>query len=201
VKAIERNSTGYVQSFLADLRQELVSLPRVKRESYIEELKEHLYEYVEDQRARGLNETEIEGKIKEEFISAELLSKELIEEEVNSRRDFNYSYLFLLLIIPLGGFLFPSYQELLVAIMLFSFSFIVYKKKLLWGFAIVRKNPRKIKDRNKVSQLGSIYLLLLGLLFLFGEFLTFPRKEMVFTACILIFSISFYSYVNKRFVN
>ncbi|UFT99134.1 hypothetical protein KO561_18455 [Radiobacillus kanasensis] len=195
---MEKND--YIHLFLEDLNQELSEIPKTKRESYIVEITDHLRGYISDQRANGLTEQEIEDKVKEEFLTVQALAKDLIEEENKSKRHPNYVFLLPLLIIPIGIFLFPSHQEILIALMLFFFSYLVLKKRLLWGFAIVRKNPGNIRGRKALSKLGSLYLFLLGCIFLSGEFVSFSNKEIVFTGCILVLVISFYGIVNKRFV-
>ncbi|SDN27576.1 hypothetical protein SAMN04488137_3881 [Fictibacillus solisalsi] len=193
-----------IETFIDELNVHLTEIQNVHRENYVAEIKDHLYSYANDLSKQGLSEKEIEHKIREEFVSMGELAEGFINSTPSSapanRLKNNSMMLPPLLVGALGIYIFPNHQELLVALMLFIYAYLVLVKKAIWGFAVVRKNPRGIKNREKVSQSGSVYLFVLGLSFLIGEFVSVPNKNIIFASFIALLSIGFFFYVQKKLV-
>ncbi|MDM5336497.1 hypothetical protein QUF84_04535 [Fictibacillus enclensis] len=192
-----------IETFIDELNVHLTEIQTVHRENYVAEIKDHLYSYAKDLSRQGLSEKDIEHKIREEFVSMNELAEDFINSTPSppaNRFKNNSMMLPPLLVGALGIFIFPNHQELLVALMLFIYAYLVLIKKAIWGFAVVRKNPSGIKNREKVSQSGSVYLFVLGLLFLIGEFVSVPNKNIIFATFIALLSIGFFFYVQKKLV-
>ncbi|KSU81057.1 hypothetical protein GA0061096_4011 [Fictibacillus enclensis] len=192
-----------IETFIDELNVHLTEIQTVHRENYVAEIKDHLYSYAKDLSSQGLSEKDIEHKIREEFVSMNELAEDFINSTPSppaNRFKNNSMMLPPLLVGALGIFIFPNHQELLVALMLFIYAYLVLIKKAIWGFAVVRKKPSGIKNREKVSQSGSVYLFVLGLLFLIGEFVSVPNKNIIFATFIALLSIGFFFYVQKKLV-
>ncbi|GGB62931.1 hypothetical protein [Fictibacillus barbaricus] len=193
---LEKVISGYVN----ELEERLIQIQRVQRENYVEEIRDHLYSFVNEYKQKGLSDVQIEQKIQEEFLSMNELAADLINSSKRSRFNIKHNYILLLPILvgALGIFVFPDYQELLIALMLFIYSYLVLIQKAIWGFAVIRKKPGRIKHQEKVAQIGSIYLFILGLFFIMGQFVTVPNKEVIFFMAILLVTFGFYFYTNRK---
>ncbi|MFC0187221.1 hypothetical protein ACFFJY_02930 [Fictibacillus aquaticus] len=190
-----------ISNYTAELEERLARIQKVHRENVVEEVKDHLYSFVQDYKSQGLTDAEIEEKIQQEFLSMDELAEGIMssspKNSLHHRMKKNYTLILPLIAGSLGIFAFPDHQELLIALMLFIYSYLVVTKKMTWGFAAVRKNPGRVKHHEKVSQLGSIYLFLLGMVFIIGQFVTMTNENLIFLSVIVFISLSFFFYINR----
>ncbi|MGJ7911041.1 hypothetical protein [Neobacillus sp. LXY-1] len=199
------NLEDIISQYIEDLEERMHQIQQVQRKNLVEEIRDHLNSYAEDLKKKGLSTNEIAQKIKDEFLSLNELATEFMEasNKISFGRKVKHhlGLLFPIVVGIIGITVFPEYQELLLALMLFIYSYVILFKKTIWGFAVIRKKPARVRHKEKIAQLGSIYLFVLGMIFLVGQYVTFPNKQLLFMAMVILVSAGFYFYMNKKLVH
>lgn len=188
-----------MEEYLEKIKSHLNDVPISKRNNFLEEVKDHLELFIKDYLKKGFGKEEIVRKIHEEFLPPEQLAHQIIVEYNSSTNETGRKYAFLtpLIIILAAPLVIPDYSFIVLALILFTLSYIVLKNKFLWIFAAIRKNPNGIKNRNKIAQIGSIYLFIMGILILLGGLIEISNKETILLILIVGSSLSFFTYIQK----
>lgn len=165
-------------------------------QNYIEEVKSHILNYIEEAQEKGKGEGEILKELKVEFMAPEQLAEEFAQEG-GSKGGSKQSLLFIssiIIALALPVF-FKQLGTIPLAMILFIYSFIVLIKKDLLFFAVSRQNIHKLKKQKKevikkLSFLGSIYLFLLGVIVLLNNH--FDLNVLFLIALLMNIPISIY---------
>jgi hypothetical protein len=193
-----KNLDDFIQDYLDNFSNHLKEMPKIKRDGYVEEVKDHLYSFVEDKREQGYTENEIIQKIEEDFFSSEQLANEILstnKQGFSSRVKSSLILAFTLIILSLPIFV-PKLGILPLSFLFFVYSFIVFTKKNISGFLVIKKNAYRIKDRNKVAQIGGIYLFTIGMVLLLDHFLVSLNLLII----VFVLFLGFFIYIQKKFI-
>ncbi|WP_110926432.1 HAAS signaling domain-containing protein [Bacillus massiliglaciei] len=193
-----RKTEETIHEYIKELSGSLDSLSETQRSNHLAEVEDHMTLFVKDQMEQGYSQSEIVQKIREEFLPAGELAKEFISESKehgseNKSRWYLLGAVSVFLVIP---FLFPKSGSLPLALLFFIFAYLVFTKKTIWGFFIIKHSQHRITNSQKVSVLGGWYLLLAGLLILLGNFI----KAEYIIGMIVLLVLLFTFYIKKRFV-
>ncbi|AIM15142.1 DUF3784 domain-containing protein [Neobacillus sedimentimangrovi] len=185
-----KNLDDFVQNYLDNFSNQLKEMSKVKRDGYVEEIKDHLYSFVQDKREQGYTQNEIIQKLEEDFNSPEKLANEILfanNKRFSRKVKSSLILAFTLIILSLPIFV-PKLGVLPLSILFFVYSFIVFTKKNISGFFVIKKNNFRIKDRNKVAKIGGIYLFIIGLVLWLDHFFASTNLFIIVIVLFLVFS-------------
>jgi hypothetical protein len=190
----------YIQSYLQELESHLSHLSPVHRKNQVEEVKGHLVSFIVDYQQKGLTGPEIEQKIREKFLSPEEVADQLKNSsEFSSKTNNKHTFIITAVLALTASFILPDYKNVPLAVLLFILAYYIYSKKILWGFAMVRKNPGQVKNRDKIARLGAIYVAIVGLVIFMGEFIEALNLEVTFWVLIIGY-VAYTGYIRKNTV-
>ncbi|PEK57860.1 hypothetical protein [Bacillus wiedmannii] len=183
----------FLENYISELSIFLKGLPKVQRESYIEEMKDHLTLFIKDKQAKGYSEKEILNQIKKEFDSPEQLGNQILDEnnEVETGTKTRFIIIGTILIVLALPMFFSNLGSIPLAMLILVYSYLVFTKKYLWGLFLFKKNPNKIKNTTKFACLSGIYLFCVGVLILLDNILDLTNVLLLFVAGFLVFSLIF----------
>lgn len=184
-----------IDLYISDLMNNLKKVQETPRNSFIEEIKDHLLSYVQEKRDKGLSEKQITELIKKEFESANKLAEEYFNmsgPKIFSRKT---SIITILLIFGLILMLvFPAYSELITGLLITTLV-ITNKNKNILAFAVFRKYIHQEFNISRANFACRFYILIIGLLFIVGNFINVQYKEIIMTIFIIMISSLFFFYV------
>lgn len=195
------NLDSATQAYLTELQDCLSDVPQPERDNHIAEIRDHLHSYVHDLRSQGFPDEQIEQKMHQEYLPPRELASQIAAEYTAGssmkKRIGRIRLIFPLVLVVAVSFVLPHYRMIPLSLLLFALSYLVSTKKWAWGFAVVRKNADQIRNRGQIARLGGIYLFLIGLVILIGEFIDLRNRNLVMVAIIAVCSLSFSLYVYR----
>lgn len=189
-----------IESYLQELDNQLADLPAVKRKNHVEEVKGHLISFIEEHQVKGLSDSEIQRVIQDGFLSPNEVAEKLLETNKSKKFINKYTFIIAAFITLFISFLLPDYKTVPLSLLLFALAYYIYTKKVLWGFAFLRQNPGPVKNRDKIARVGAIYVFLVGLVILLGEFIKPLQTQTTFWVLIVGY-VAYTGYVRKNTVN
>lgn len=188
-----------VENYLQKLETQLNNLSPVERKNQVEEVKDHLTSFIKDYQAKGLTVAEIQQKIQEEFMSPEEISEQILNNDQPTKTIYKVAFIIAIGLTIIASTLLPAFKTVPLSILLFALAYFIYSKKVIWGFAIARKANGQIKNRDKVANLGALYIFLVGVVILLTEFIKPLRSDVTFWV-LLVGYVAYSGYVARNTV-
>ncbi|MDQ0216870.1 putative membrane protein [Oikeobacillus pervagus] len=205
---VNKLNHSLIEDYLNKLNKKLQLLPKREREHQISEIKDHIYNTIQEKTKAGMNINQAAKDTLQEFLSPEELAKAIINEEEENKLLVNkgetlFNYGIMLTVGSLGGLSIPILRgELNLGIILpFVMSLIV---------GIVLLNSKTIQgNENQLQNIKWISRIVIGLL---GVPLTFFSIRIIkdnainyaslsYLLVIIIVSLGIYLLLRKLFYN